>query len=234
MSVSSPLLPSFFPVRFSSLSCSILEFEYCQFRFSLEEKWQFKTTCLLSSMWNLTASQYICGRHTACLQAGIGTYTIPQVAKPMMAKVHKVLDAMIGVHLNAHVMSERICNLILLGAPTWRRNRWLWISHAKLWAVIFYVRRLTDPTCLDEYGDKISLFGLFFRIPSQMFLTYSHSCQGFHEEHVSGARFYKESLTEFRLRYCSCIGWNVSRVILKQASSDRFLSWSGFIRFIPS
>lgn len=38
-------------------------------------------------------------------QAGIGTYTIPQVAKPMMAKVHKVLDAMIGVHLNAHVMS---------------------------------------------------------------------------------------------------------------------------------
>ncbi|KAJ3574362.1 hypothetical protein NP233_g1816 [Leucocoprinus birnbaumii] len=39
-------------------------------------------------------------------QAGIGTYTIPQIAKPMMAKVHKVLDAMIGVHLNAHVMSE--------------------------------------------------------------------------------------------------------------------------------
>ncbi|KAF9449973.1 hypothetical protein P691DRAFT_811324 [Macrolepiota fuliginosa MF-IS2] len=38
-------------------------------------------------------------------QAGIGTYTIPQIAKPMMAKVHKALDAMIGVHLNAHVMS---------------------------------------------------------------------------------------------------------------------------------
>jgi len=38
-------------------------------------------------------------------QAGIGTYTIPQIAKPMMAKVHKVLDSMIGVHLNAHVMS---------------------------------------------------------------------------------------------------------------------------------
>lgn len=41
------------------------------------------------------------------LQAGIGTYTIPQIAKPMMAKVHKALDAMIGVHLNAHVMSEQ-------------------------------------------------------------------------------------------------------------------------------
>ncbi|KAG6827102.1 hypothetical protein H0H92_013214 [Tricholoma furcatifolium] len=38
-------------------------------------------------------------------QAGIGTYTIPQIAKPMMAKVHKVVDSMIGIHLNAHVMS---------------------------------------------------------------------------------------------------------------------------------
>jgi len=37
-------------------------------------------------------------------QAGIGTYTIPQIAKPMMAKFHKVLDSMVGVHLNAHVM----------------------------------------------------------------------------------------------------------------------------------
>ncbi|KAG5732645.1 hypothetical protein E4T56_gene16747 [Termitomyces sp. T112] len=38
-------------------------------------------------------------------QAGIGTYTIPQIAKPMMAKVHKAVDAMIGIHLDAHVMS---------------------------------------------------------------------------------------------------------------------------------
>ncbi|KAF5313036.1 hypothetical protein D9619_002418 [Psilocybe cf. subviscida] len=37
-------------------------------------------------------------------QAGIGTYTIPQIAKPMMAKLHKVMDSMVGVHLNAHVM----------------------------------------------------------------------------------------------------------------------------------
>jgi uncharacterized protein (DUF2235 family) len=37
-------------------------------------------------------------------QAGIGTYTIPQIAKPMMAKFHKALDSMVGVHLNAHVM----------------------------------------------------------------------------------------------------------------------------------
>ncbi|KAF8899389.1 hypothetical protein BD779DRAFT_1431850 [Infundibulicybe gibba] len=38
-------------------------------------------------------------------QAGIGTYTIPQIAKPMMAKMHKAMDTMVGVHLDAHVMS---------------------------------------------------------------------------------------------------------------------------------
>ncbi|KIK60798.1 hypothetical protein GYMLUDRAFT_225554 [Collybiopsis luxurians FD-317 M1] len=38
-------------------------------------------------------------------QAGIGTYTIPQIAQPAMAKLHKVLDMMFGHHLDAHVMS---------------------------------------------------------------------------------------------------------------------------------
>ncbi|KAG6822550.1 hypothetical protein H0H93_005336, partial [Arthromyces matolae] len=37
-------------------------------------------------------------------QAGIGTYTIPQIAKPWMAKFQRALDAMIGLHLDAHVM----------------------------------------------------------------------------------------------------------------------------------
>ncbi|TFK66192.1 hypothetical protein BDN72DRAFT_871607 [Pluteus cervinus] len=37
-------------------------------------------------------------------QAGIGTYNIPQVAKPMMAKLSRAVDSMIGIHLNAHVM----------------------------------------------------------------------------------------------------------------------------------
>ncbi|KDR86028.1 hypothetical protein GALMADRAFT_399158 [Galerina marginata CBS 339.88] len=37
-------------------------------------------------------------------QAGIGTYTVPQIAKPMMAKLHRLMDAMVGVHLDAHVM----------------------------------------------------------------------------------------------------------------------------------
>ncbi|OJA19273.1 hypothetical protein AZE42_04491 [Rhizopogon vesiculosus] len=37
-------------------------------------------------------------------QAGIGTYTIPEMATPMMAKISKTVDMMIGSHLNAHVM----------------------------------------------------------------------------------------------------------------------------------
>ncbi|KAA1467854.1 hypothetical protein DENSPDRAFT_833006 [Dentipellis sp. KUC8613] len=37
-------------------------------------------------------------------QAGIGTYTIPQIATPFMAKVEKAIDEAIAVNLNAHVM----------------------------------------------------------------------------------------------------------------------------------
>ncbi|KAI0003870.1 hypothetical protein BJV74DRAFT_490807 [Russula compacta] len=38
-------------------------------------------------------------------QAGIGTYTIPEVATPLMAKVQKTIDMAIANHLDAHVMS---------------------------------------------------------------------------------------------------------------------------------
>ncbi|KAI9566395.1 hypothetical protein HD554DRAFT_2117826 [Boletus coccyginus] len=38
-------------------------------------------------------------------QAGIGTYTIPEIATPFMAKLSKTIDTMVGNHLNAHVMS---------------------------------------------------------------------------------------------------------------------------------
>ncbi|KAJ4487043.1 hypothetical protein C8J55DRAFT_558127 [Lentinula edodes] len=38
-------------------------------------------------------------------QSGIGTYTIPQIAQPWMAKLHKAADMMVGIHLNAHVMT---------------------------------------------------------------------------------------------------------------------------------
>ncbi|KAG2353990.1 hypothetical protein BDR07DRAFT_1495259 [Suillus spraguei] len=38
-------------------------------------------------------------------QAGIGTYTIPEIATPMMANISKTIDMMIGNHLNAHDMS---------------------------------------------------------------------------------------------------------------------------------
>ncbi|ESK92292.1 hypothetical protein Moror_4690 [Moniliophthora roreri MCA 2997] len=37
-------------------------------------------------------------------QAGIGTYTSPQVATPLMSKLVKTLDEMVALHLDAHVM----------------------------------------------------------------------------------------------------------------------------------
>ncbi|KAJ7045168.1 hypothetical protein C8F04DRAFT_1067942 [Mycena alexandri] len=37
-------------------------------------------------------------------QAGIGTYSVPEIARPWLAKFHRALDAMLGSHLNAHVM----------------------------------------------------------------------------------------------------------------------------------
>ncbi|KAI0308384.1 hypothetical protein B0F90DRAFT_1682382 [Multifurca ochricompacta] len=37
-------------------------------------------------------------------QAGIGTYTIPEVATPLMARIQKSIDMAIGNHLDAHVM----------------------------------------------------------------------------------------------------------------------------------
>jgi uncharacterized protein (DUF2235 family) len=37
-------------------------------------------------------------------QAGIGTYTIPEIATPFMANVSKTIDMMLGSHLDAHIM----------------------------------------------------------------------------------------------------------------------------------
>ncbi|KAJ7207516.1 hypothetical protein GGX14DRAFT_635358 [Mycena pura] len=51
-------------------------------------------------------------------QSGIGTYVIPEIAKPKLAKVHKVIDAMLGSHLNAHVMDEHGDKICLFGTYT--------------------------------------------------------------------------------------------------------------------
>ncbi|KAG7451929.1 uncharacterized protein BT62DRAFT_959841 [Guyanagaster necrorhizus] len=37
-------------------------------------------------------------------QAGIGTYSIPEIASPITAKLSRMVDSMIGIHLDAHVM----------------------------------------------------------------------------------------------------------------------------------
>ncbi|CAK5266860.1 unnamed protein product [Mycena citricolor] len=43
-------------------------------------------------------------RQMVYYQAGIGTYTTPQIATPMMSKFSKILDEMIAWNLDAHVM----------------------------------------------------------------------------------------------------------------------------------
>ena len=40
------------------------------------------------------------------LQAGIGTYTIPELVKPWMSGLSKTLDMMLGTHLDAHIMGK--------------------------------------------------------------------------------------------------------------------------------
>ncbi|KAJ7292621.1 hypothetical protein C8J57DRAFT_1428731 [Mycena rebaudengoi] len=49
-------------------------------------------------------------------QAGIGTYSIPQIAHPMLAKVHRTIDAMLGSHLDAHVMDQHGDKIFLFGS----------------------------------------------------------------------------------------------------------------------
>ncbi|KAI6104529.1 hypothetical protein EDD16DRAFT_1695976 [Pisolithus croceorrhizus] len=48
-------------------------------------------------------------------QAGIGTYTIPQIATPFYAKLSKTIDMMVGNNLNAHVMNEAGDKICLFG-----------------------------------------------------------------------------------------------------------------------
>lgn len=40
------------------------------------------------------------------LKAGIGTYNAPEIASPIAAKLSRIVDSMIGVHLDAHVMGK--------------------------------------------------------------------------------------------------------------------------------
>ena len=51
-----------------------------------------------------TFNTYIHTYSLPFFQAGIGTYNIPEIAKPWMAKLARTLDMMIGIHLNAHIM----------------------------------------------------------------------------------------------------------------------------------
>lgn len=68
------------------------------------------------------------------LKAGIGTYTVPRVTNPMMTKLHRIMDTIVGKNLNAHVMGGSI-NCALKGLAISHHAtyfRWIQISDAKL------------------------------------------------------------------------------------------------------
>ncbi|KAI6161302.1 hypothetical protein EDD17DRAFT_1759354 [Pisolithus thermaeus] len=101
----------------------------------------------------------------AYYQAGIGTYTIPQIATPFYAKLSKTLDMMLGHHLDAHVMgmSPSLHTLLAVVLNRHFHSR-LRVLDAKL-RVFSYIStpdadindRYVNPA--DEAGDKICLFG---------------------------------------------------------------------------
>lgn len=81
-------------------------------------------------------------RQLAYYQAGIGTYTIPEIAKPWTAKLQKTLDMMVGIHLNAHIMGS-----------SFRSSCSCWCLMLKVAAGYEFLMEHF------EAGDKIFIFG---------------------------------------------------------------------------
>ena len=77
-----------------------IELEYRRILFDAQKGQQASTNGLLSGKEKIQRSTSI----LIVLQAGIGTYNIPEIAKPWMSKLARTLDIMIGIHLNAHIM----------------------------------------------------------------------------------------------------------------------------------
>ena len=145
-----------------SLSCSTLEFKYCQFRFSLEEEWQFKATHLLSGAYWI---HYI-WLHvwpTCCTPSGRNRH----VHYPPSSQTYD------GQSSQGSWRHDR-CSL--------KCTRYEWTGFNSVWNTSwdpgqvdtnsscktvsghFDLKRMTNSICTDEYGDKVSLFGLFFRV----------------------------------------------------------------------
>ena len=81
-----------------------IELEYRRILFDAQKGQQASTNGLLSGKEKSQRSTSI----LIVLQAGIGTYNIPEIAKPWMSKLARTLDMMIGIHLNAHIMGVYI------------------------------------------------------------------------------------------------------------------------------
>jgi hypothetical protein len=94
--ISHPRYQHWRPIRYR-------QFEHRAALLHAQEGRQERTTRLLSGL-SIFISPRLVFTYREILQAGIGTYTVPQVATPFWSKFSKTLDMMVGVHLDAHVM----------------------------------------------------------------------------------------------------------------------------------
>jgi hypothetical protein len=159
----------------NKLQMAILEFEHREPLFDVEERRPETATRVLSGSLFPFDSTKIC----RCLtfKTGIGTYTIPQTAKPMMEKLHKVMDTMLWKNPNVYVMGEYF-NRAFPVSPTTPNHpcyvRWIWISRAQLSVFVFSLLKSYLPYWQDEAGDKIFLFGEVFPLLEHFLGVFIH------------------------------------------------------------
>ena len=80
----------------------LVELKYHRILFHAQEGQQSSTNGLLSG--KKSSFLYHRVKENFDIKAGIGTYNIPEIVKPWMAKLSRILDMMIGIHLDAHIM----------------------------------------------------------------------------------------------------------------------------------
>lgn len=93
------------------------------------------------------------------LQAGIGTYTIPQIATPFWAKLNKTVDTAIAWNLDAHVMRACRISAVRLNLTLSLSQRATSFLCKTVRLIDVFIERLVLTCITDQAGDKICIFG---------------------------------------------------------------------------
>ena len=83
------------------------ELEYHPVLLYAQEGRQGETDGLLPGAFSFHSFVLCQCERTLPHQAGIGTYTVPQIATPLMTRIAKTIDMAIANDLDAHVMGKR-------------------------------------------------------------------------------------------------------------------------------